>query len=73
MQWDIRDVTGEVEDVRVGKAGDEDSLEKERRGLSLGRLRIHAHSMPNGVTFVRHSTYSLSKTHVYSHTGPSQC
>lgn len=45
-----------------GEAGDEVKvLEKKKRGrLSLGTLTKHAPSMPNGVTFVSHSTHSLS-------------
>lgn len=50
-----------------GKAGGEDSFGKERRRLSLGRLTIHTHSMPSAVTFVRHSTHSLVKTHMCRH------
>lgn len=68
MQEEIKEKSGEVEDVRQeevdGKAGDEDSFEKERRGLSLGRLTIHA----SAVTFVRHSIHSLAKTHMCRHT-----
>ncbi len=59
---------GEVD----GKAGGEVSFGKKRGGLSLDRLTIHAHSMPNGVTFVRHSTHSLAKTHMCRRTRPSQ-
>lgn len=40
---------------------------KERRELSLGRLTINAYSMPNDLTFVRHSIHLLSKTHVQTH------
>lgn len=53
-------------EVDGGKSGDGD-----RRGLSLGRPTIRAHSMPNGVTFVRHSAHSLSKIHVCRRTRPS--
>lgn len=56
-----------------GKAGDEERKEKRVGGgwLSSGWLTIHAHSVTSGVTFVRHSTHSLAKTHVCRHTRPS--
>lgn len=72
MQGEIKEKSGEVEDVRHeevdGKAGDEYSFEKERRGLSLGRLTIHSHSKPSAVTFVSHSIHLLAKTHMCRHT-----
>lgn len=57
-----------VEDVRNGEAdggaGDEDNFGEKRRGLSSGWLTRHAHSMPNAVTFVRHSTHTTAETHM---------